>query len=41
MTEEWKDVAGYEGRYQISNFGRVKSLARMVVGLRGAERPIP
>lgn len=27
MEEEiWKDVKGYEGLYQISNFGRVKSL---------------
>lgn len=26
MTEEWKDIKGYEGFYQISNFGRVKSL---------------
>lgn len=26
MTEEWKDIDGYEGIYQISNFGRVKSL---------------
>ena len=25
MTEIWKDVEGYEGDYQISNFGRVKS----------------
>lgn len=25
MIEEWKDVKGYEGLYQISNFGRVKS----------------
>lgn len=24
--EEWKDVAGYEGRYQVSNLGRVRSL---------------
>ena len=24
--EEWKDVKGYEGRYQVSNKGRVKSL---------------
>ena len=24
--EEWKDIAGYEGLYQISNLGRVKSL---------------
>jgi len=25
-TEIWKDVVGYEGLYQISNLGRVKSL---------------
>lgn len=24
--EEWKDIAGYEGLYKISNYGRVKSL---------------
>lgn len=24
--EEWKDIEGYEGRYQISNTGKVKSL---------------
>lgn len=28
MEEIWKDIAGYEGRYQISNLGRVKSLER-------------
>lgn len=26
MEEEWRDIAGYEGLYQVSNFGRVKSL---------------
>lgn len=25
MTEQWKDVEGYEGLYQVSNMGRVKS----------------
>lgn len=30
MIEEWKDISGYEGRYQISNFGRVKSCDRLV-----------
>lgn len=25
--EQWKDVVGYDGRYQVSSFGRVKSLA--------------
>ena len=26
MTEIWKDIDGYEGLYQVSNLGRVKSL---------------
>lgn len=26
--EEWRDVVGYEGLYQVSSFGRVKSLER-------------
>lgn len=26
MEEIWKDIEGYEGRYQISNLGNVKSL---------------
>lgn len=30
MAELWKDVAGYEGLYQISNKGRVKSLPHIV-----------
>lgn len=28
--EIWKDIPGYEGYYQISNLGRVKSLGRVV-----------
>jgi hypothetical protein len=28
MTEIWKDVSGYEGLYQVSNLGRVKSVPR-------------
>jgi len=28
MSEIWKDIAGYEGYYQVSSFGRVKSLKR-------------
>lgn len=26
LNEIWKDIAGYEGQYQVSNLGRVKSL---------------
>jgi len=32
MTEVWRDATGYEGVYQVSNFGRVKSLARVSDG---------
>lgn len=28
MKEVWKDIEGYEGLYQISNLGKVKSLSR-------------
>ena len=28
MSEIWKDIVGYEGLYQVSNFGRVKSFHR-------------
>lgn len=28
IAEVWKDIQGYEGLYQVSNFGRVKSLGR-------------
>lgn len=30
MKEIWKDIKGYEGLYQVSNKGRVKSLDRVV-----------
>ena len=29
-TEIWKDIIGYEGLYQISSFGRVKSCSRVI-----------
>jgi hypothetical protein len=29
--EVWRDIKGYEGLYQISNLGRVKSLSRMAI----------
>ena len=30
MEEIWKDIKGYEGLYQISSLGRVKSLSRKI-----------
>ena len=30
MEETWKDIQGFEGYYQVSNLGRVKSLERYV-----------
>lgn len=29
--EEWKPVVGYEGLYEVSNFGRVKSIGRKCI----------
>lgn len=30
MPEEWRDIAGFEGRYQVSNTGLVRGLDRYV-----------
>lgn len=30
IIEEWRPVAGYEGLYEVSNFGRIKALERRV-----------
>lgn len=35
MEEQWKDIKGYEGLYQVSNLGRVKSLERYIQTKRG------
>ena len=31
-VEEWRSISGYEGLYEVSNFGRIKSLAKSWVG---------
>ena len=43
MTERWKDVPGFEGRYQVSDHGNVRSLDRVehfpaYITSRGAHR---
>lgn len=35
MKEEWRAVPGYEGLYEVSNMGRVRSLDRWVEGYKG------
>jgi hypothetical protein len=40
-VEVWADICGYEGRYQVSTLGRVKSLARMRRGKANADVPMP
>lgn len=39
--EIWKDIEGYEGLYQISNLGNVKSLARVIINKHGKEQTYP
>jgi len=42
MTEEWRPVVGYEGVYEVSSQGIVRSLSRMVRrGNYGDMRPVP
>lgn len=35
MREVWKDIEGYEGLYQVSNLGRIKSLEKTYSGING------
>lgn len=38
MKEEWRDVVGFEGLYEVSNTGKIRSLDQYVrVNLRGIE----
>lgn len=45
VDEAWKDIPGYEGLYQVSNYGKVKSLERKVYNPAvlgsGSERTVP
>ena len=35
MTEIWKDIEGYEGWYEVSSYGRVRSVDRVVTYFNG------
>lgn len=39
MTEIWKPVIGFEGLYEVSNFGRVKSLEKTGTIFTGRGKP--
>lgn len=41
ITEEWRDIPGYERLYGVSNFGRVVSVERWVTGGRGKRQLVP
>lgn len=41
MKEIWKDITGYEGYYQISNFGEVKSLSKTITRKNGVKVFMP
>lgn len=38
VMEEWKDIDGYEGLYQISNLGRIRRLPTEVINSFGVRR---
>lgn len=40
LYEYWQDIQGYENVYQISTFGRVKSLSRSFIDNRGHNRSV-
>lgn len=40
MTEVWKDIPGYEGLYQVSDLGRVKSLPRITARVERSGRVV-
>lgn len=37
LDEVWKDIEGYEGAYQVSNLGNVRSTTREVIYPGGYE----
>ena len=42
-NEIWKDIPSFEGKYQVSNMGRVRSLPRttFITNFKGSEYLMP
>jgi hypothetical protein len=40
MKENWKDIEGFEGYYQVSDFGNVRSLDREFIGTTGIRQVV-
>lgn len=38
MSENWKEIPGYEGFYEVSDLGRIRSIARVVPTRSGTRR---
>lgn len=41
VAEEWRPVVGFEGLYEVSNHGRLRSVARTITRHNGRTQPIP
>lgn len=41
IYENWKPVLGFEGKYEINNWGECKSIARTRIGKSGSLAPVP
>lgn len=37
MNEIWKDIEGYDGKYQVSNLGRIRSVDRITTDKNGRQ----
>ena len=40
MEEIWKDIDGYEGKYQVSDLGRVRSMPRVALDTKGRRQQV-
>lgn len=41
LPERWREIPGYEGYYEVSDRGRVRSLARVVIRSDGQRQRVP